>query len=316
MEPAAVLSATDGRAGRRRDEGGIALVAVLWVFILLSLVAASVASTTRTELRIARNMVSAAVAEAAADAAVIRAAMVLAAQRGRPGEWRTDGTPRILRIGDVDVTLTLQDEGGRIDLNAAGYDLLENALRAAAGPEAESLAAAIVDWRDGDDFVTPGGGEDGAYAGRGYPYGAKDAPFDSVDELRQVMGVTPQIYARIAPLFTVYSNSPGIDPAVAPRAVLLALPQFDAATVDDLMAARKRTAGGGQDRGGYGGADNGGRSGAFFRIAAQRLHHHRRSPLAGWRSLRPRGRRLPAPRWPTALSFPVLAAGADSGQFL
>lgn len=52
------------------------------------------------------------------------------------------------------------------------------------------------------------------------------------------MGVTPQVFARLAPLFTVYSNSPGIDLAVAPRAVLLALPQFDERTVEPLLAAR------------------------------------------------------------------------------
>lgn len=136
----------------------------------------------------------------------------------------------------ADVTLAIQDEGGRVDLNAAGRDLIEAALRSAGAPG--SLAAAIVDWRDGDDFVTPGGAEDREYAARGYPYGARDTPFDTVDELRQVTGVTPQLFERIAPLFTVHSNRPGIDPAVAPREVLRAMPQLDERTLDALLAAR------------------------------------------------------------------------------
>ncbi len=210
------------KPGTGDGERGIALVAVLWVFVLLSVIAASVASTSRTEARIARNVVAAAVAEAAADAAVHRASAALVAQRGRGGEWRTDGTSRLLRVGSSEVTVSIADEGGKVDLNAAPLALLESVLRLPDQTEA-ALAAAVQDWRDGDDFVTPGGAEDREYARAGLPYGAKNAPFDTVDELRQVIGVTPQIYARLEPLLTVHSGSRGVDPAVAPREVLLAL---------------------------------------------------------------------------------------------
>jgi len=220
------------------SQRGIALVAVLWVILLLSLIAASISSTSRTELRIARNMIDAATVEAAADGAVYQAVAGLVAQRGFPGDWRTDGTPRDLRIGDIEVTVSIQDEGGRIDLNTANRELLENAFRAAAPGSGEALAAAVLDWRDSDDFVTPGGAEDPTYTGRGYPYGAKDAPFDSLDELRQVLGVTPQIFDRVSPLLTVYSGNRGVDPSVAPREVLLAQPQFDETIVEMILRAR------------------------------------------------------------------------------
>lgn len=237
MEPDAVA----GRTGRTRDERGIALVAVLWVFILLALIAASVAATTRTDIRIARNVLGAGVAEAAADAAVYQAAVALVAQQGRSAEWRTDGTPRTLRVGDGEVSVRIQDEGGKIDLNSANRQLLADVLHLP--DEGDTVLAAVIeDWRDTDDFVTPGGAEDRDYARKRFPYGAKDAPFDSVDELRQVMGVTPQAFDRIAPLLTVYSNSAGIDPGVAPPEVLLALPQFDPETVDMILASRATAA--------------------------------------------------------------------------
>lgn len=231
-------------APRRCGDGqrGIALVAVLWVFILLSLMAASIAATSRTDARIARNVVAAAVAEAAADAAVHLAAVALVAQQGRSGDWRTDGTPRTVHVGTSDVAVAVQDEGGKVDLNGAPRPLLDELMRHL-GETDSPLPAVIQDWRDADDFVTPGGAEDRDYARAGYPYGAKDAPFDSVDELLQVMGVTPHLFVRLAPLVTVYSNSRGIDASVAPRDVLLALAGMDPATVDLILNERERAAG-------------------------------------------------------------------------
>ncbi len=56
-----------GPGGRR----GLALVAVLWVVMLLALVAASFMATTRTEIDLTRNLIEGAKAEALADAGVL-----------------------------------------------------------------------------------------------------------------------------------------------------------------------------------------------------------------------------------------------------
>ena len=53
---------------RRAPQRGLALVAVLWVLMLLSLVAASFMATTRTEINLTRNLIENAKAEALADA--------------------------------------------------------------------------------------------------------------------------------------------------------------------------------------------------------------------------------------------------------
>ena len=67
----------------------------------------------------------------------------------------------------------------------------------AAGVEqdkATRLASALVDWRDADSLTQPqGGAEDPEYAAAGLPYGAKDAPFETVAEAEQVLGVDPRI---------------------------------------------------------------------------------------------------------------------------
>ena len=58
---------------------------------------------------------------------------------------------------------------------------------------------------------------------QGLPYGAKDGPFTSVEELRQVLAVTPDLYARLAPELTVDSGADQVDQQFASAAVLAAV---------------------------------------------------------------------------------------------
>ncbi|HRN63134.1 MAG TPA: type II secretion system protein GspK, partial [Luteimonas sp.] len=55
------------------------------------------------------------------------------------------------------------------------------------------------------------------------PYGAKDAPFETVAEVEQVLGMTPALYAALAPHLTIYSGLPIPDTRFATSAALQAL---------------------------------------------------------------------------------------------
>src|SRR2546430_1448143 len=55
------------------------------------------------------------------------------------------------------------------------------------------LAAAIKDWRDSDDNVTPSGAEADTYSRLRPPYKCKNAPFETVEELRLVVGAELEI---------------------------------------------------------------------------------------------------------------------------
>src|SRR3970282_2169673 len=82
----------------------------------------------------------------------------------------------------------------------------------------------IADWGDTAVLSQPaGGGEDPDYANAGLPYGAKDAEFESIAELQQVLGFTPATYARLEPHVTVFSGRARPDPAFASAEVLDAL---------------------------------------------------------------------------------------------
>ena len=55
------------------------------------------------------------------------------------------------------------------------------------------IAAAIMDWRDANSDLTTDGAEDETYGRLTKPYKTKNAPFESVEELRLVAGMTRDI---------------------------------------------------------------------------------------------------------------------------
>ncbi|HEY0503559.1 MAG TPA: type II secretion system minor pseudopilin GspK [Lysobacter sp.] len=217
------MSARGGHVPSRQH--GTALILVLWLIVLLTALVGGFALAARTENLQARVLVRGLVASGAARAG-LEYAVARIAQTDPRLQWRPDGRAYRWRYADADVEVKVIDENGKLDLNQADPVLLA-ALLQGAGAEASQaarLAAAIVDWRDSDPLTQPAGGaEDADYAAANLPYGAKDAEFESVAELQQVLGMTPALYARIAPHVTVYSGRVRPDPAFASAQVLNAL---------------------------------------------------------------------------------------------
>ena len=192
-------------AGRRRDgatgsESGFALLIVLWAVVLLALLATQLTATGRTELRLAANLRAAAAAEAAADGAVQDAVFHLLA----PADpWPADGGERAL-------------------LRRAGAE----------GRTADGIAAAIVDWRFPGNQGQPGGAKEAQYRAAGRPYGPAGAPFRSVAELGAVLGMTPELLARLEPNVSVLTDT---DPDLS------ASPPLVRQAIADLRGSRPTT---------------------------------------------------------------------------
>ncbi len=210
---------------RRHRARGTALILVLWLIVLLTALVGGFALAARTENLQGRVLVRGLVASNAARAG-LEYALTRLAQPDQRLQWRPDGRAYRWRYADADVEVKVVDENGKLDLNQSDPVLLA-ALLQGAGAEASQaarLAAAIVDWRDADPLTQPAGGaEDADYAAANLPYGAKDAEFESVAELQQVLGMTPALYARIEPSLTIYSGRARPDPAFASAQVLDAL---------------------------------------------------------------------------------------------
>jgi len=220
--------------GISRGARGAALLLVLWLIALLTALVGAFALTAQIEGLQGRVLVRGLSASGAARAGVEYALTRVGLDDPRR-QWQADGRPHAWRYAGAEIAVRIVDENGKVDLNQAELPLLTGLLRTLGleQMEAARLAAAILDWRDFDSLTQPAGGaEDGDYASAGRAYGAKDAEFESIAELEQVLGFTPALYARIAPHVTVYSGRPQPDPAFASAQVLDAMGLDGAALVD------------------------------------------------------------------------------------
>lgn len=212
-------------------QGGVALVIVLWFSVLLAVIVGSFSVIARTENLQARHLFDTTKAWAGAEAGLHRAVFELRNPEIE-ARWFADGRPYTFEFEGMSIEVSVLDESGKIDINVANEILLGD-LFASVGideQQSEQLIDAFMDWRDPDDLVRLYGAEDDDYAAADYPYGAKDAPFDTVSEVQQVLGMNYQLYLDIEPAITVYTGRAQPDPAFAPLEVLRAMEGMD----DDL----------------------------------------------------------------------------------
>jgi general secretion pathway protein K len=224
---------------RYHTEHGFALVSALWAAIVLALIATSIITIGRGDSRISAIRATSAQGAALADAG-INATIYQLLARDPAAHPPRDGTPFGIDIEGRTVTLRVQDEAGKIDLNVAPASLL---LRLLVGTGLDPDVAQvetdrILDWREGGDLRRLNGAKQADYDLAGYSYGSRGGPFLSIDEFRLVMGMTRESFERLRPAITVVSQQTGIDPAVAPVEALLALPDMDAESAARIVAAR------------------------------------------------------------------------------
>ena len=225
-------------AGRER---GIALVLVIWVVTLLLVIAGSFLYAMRTDARAARNAALIARGDAIAQAAVARALLELFKPQGGPSVWKRDGAPREWSFDGAAVAVSFADESAKIDINTANNELLKGLFRFAGmgEDEAAKLLDAVLDWRDQDSLKRPNGAEEPDYAQAGLMGRPANHPFLSTEELQLVLGMRPEVFQRIAPMITVYSRQAGVNPHLAQRSVLLAVPAVTPEQVDAFLAERE-----------------------------------------------------------------------------
>jgi Type II secretory pathway, component PulK len=233
-----------GRWWRRTTEAagqrGFALVAVLWVLLLLSMLAVSYGLASRTSLALARNVVGRAEAEALADAGVHRVMAGLVATTAVPF-YRIDGTPYRWAFGNGEVRFSVEDESGKIDINTASPKLLA-ALFQVVGMrprDAEALADAVDAYRNRltdeananqgapaddtrvDEDVEAAGAPVVDQSAHATSEPQRSMAFALVEELLRVPGVTGDLYRRIAPVVTVFTGADTPDETTAlPEAAL------------------------------------------------------------------------------------------------
>ena len=224
---------------QRNGERGVALLMALWLLALMAALAVAMATTARTESRLARNLVEEVRARAAAQAGVSHAILMLL----DPKTQRRPGGSGVGKV-TVDVlgsklSIAVRDECGKIDINTGWGTLLSGLVRQHTSDEqAQALSQAILDWRDPDHRRRPRGAEDDDYASARRLHGARDGPFESVDELQQVLGMNAGLYARLADDITIDCLNAGLDLRSASAATLAAIPGLDTVALETFLRAR------------------------------------------------------------------------------
>jgi len=248
----------------RKNERGVILVVVVWALTLLMVFAAELASTMRLEGLTAGIYQEEVEAYYLALAGLHRAlyqwgraqqqGMTMLNQPGALGRmqqqeehqdiWtRGDGRWQSEEFGAGGYWVRVNDEGGKISLNQADEVALRQSFtNLGFDPKfGDALSDAILDWRDTDSFVRLHGAETEYYLSLPIPYPAKDGPFDTLDELLLVRGVTPALfYGGLRDLFTVYSTGGGanLNLLTAGPLVLQAALGIDADAARDLVQRR------------------------------------------------------------------------------
>lgn len=200
---------------------GFALLIVLWGIVLLAMLGTGITASGRTDVQLAANIRDAAEAEAAADGAVFAAAFRLL----DPGRtWHTVAEPYTLDTGRARVTLEISDDAGKINPNMASPELLRSLLLllGTESTTAGRIADAIADWRFPGTLPRQNGAKAPQYRAAGLSYGPPNKPFESLNELGNVLGMTPVLLARVVPHLSLYNDGTAV-PAVADDVVRRAL---------------------------------------------------------------------------------------------
>jgi competence ComEA-like helix-hairpin-helix protein len=191
----------------RRDQGSV-LIGVLWCLALLSVVVISLLHTSRIDLQVEKNFGDGIQARYLALAGIERAKALIYQERASNKKSATAHStqlydnPRLFKAqrfgrGQYEVIRAagqnergpivygISDEEGRLNVNYATADELKKLY----GIQPDTVAA-IMDWRDADNNVTPGGAEIDYYASMPDPYLPGNAPIKTIRELLMVSGVT------------------------------------------------------------------------------------------------------------------------------
>ncbi len=187
---------------------GSILIGLLWCLALLAVLVIGVLHSARLELRVSKNHADSMQAYYLALAGIEKAKAViyLDAKTRRESAKNHTGTtaddPRQFkdiklgrgqfrvfrqasRFESEKVVYGVTDEEGRLNVNTADAEALRRLDQMP--PE---VIAAIMDFRDTDQSVGPGGAEAEYYAALRPPYMPKNAPFESIRELLLVKGIS------------------------------------------------------------------------------------------------------------------------------
>ncbi len=189
-------------SGHIHKTDGTILIVTIWVVLVLAGLALVFARSIRVAAIVGANHVASLEAECIASGAMEYVAAKLATSTEEETSVLMESEPyKAMQLGkgyfwvlrsnlenERQFDYGLTDEAGKINLNSASEEML---LRLP-GMTAE-LAASIIDWRDEDSEISPGGAEDEYYLLLSQPYNCKNSPLETVNEILLIKGASEDI---------------------------------------------------------------------------------------------------------------------------
>jgi len=212
-------------SGRQK---GVALVLVLWVLLLVTISTGAYTLTARMDQLEAHTVLSGTQARLGAEAGLNLAILSLR-DPDELSRMIPDGRSYFTTFEGMEIEVKVTDERGKLNINSADEETLINLFTANGVDvlDAQLLAAAVADWVDRDEIERADGAELPSYESAGLAIGPANRGFVMAEELLQVIGMSWELYSRMAPALTVYSDSSEPDPAYAPLEALMALPDMN-----------------------------------------------------------------------------------------
>ena len=230
-------------------------MAALWLVVIVGVTGYELSVRSRSRRLAVANTLERVAADAAAEGGLETARAALQNRLAHPLDGRTRSLSAAtldpwsdltfvardtVHMGDERATVLAYDAGTRLQLNKAtegDVRRLLGALRIDAGV-ADRLAQRIMDWRDADSFRRARGMERDDYLRAGARMLPSNSDFTDVAELRDVDGMTGELYARVRELLTMFGTGQ-VNFNTAPRAVLASLPGMGEEAVSIVLRAQE-----------------------------------------------------------------------------
>lgn len=247
----------------RHQRRGVALLGALWLVLMIATVGTRFALAAQ-----ARRQLGLSAADRARDDAVLSGALATVrarletearlarVARAQAGTGAANGTADIawrdpwatlamqladgVTVGEQQVDVEVLDLGTVRNVNLLGEVQLASMFATVLRdlPTAQALAQAIADWRDQDTLPRARGGEASAYARAGLLVRPTNGSFREVDDVRDVLGMTPEAFEAMRPLLATLGGNVRINLNAAPEAVLRTLPGVTEVLLRQILALR------------------------------------------------------------------------------
>lgn len=212
------------RRGARTPQKAVVLILTLWIVVVLSVIASSLAFDVQVNSKLALLQKEQFIAYNLARSAVavgmthLQNDMLIDFE----GKLKIDAYSDVwaqpdrrekdieVELGKGTYELQIHDENGKININGANQRLLKAMLEyyGMEEPDSDDTARAIIDWRDQDDVATEGNNEkeNERYSGlmgqkvranteaEELIYQCSNEPFITINQLLDVYGITPEIF--------------------------------------------------------------------------------------------------------------------------